>query len=222
MNSIVKVILKFSKLPWPHDLHGMIMANTNPKTNPHFVLPEMWFRHVDEETKEKGEEGKGKEEENDDEKAVCYVVGFMTTEYAKKILKMSNSDAINCILQQMDTVFSHLEPQHMSAAAGATGAADSSSSLSNPQVLPKPSEVFLGGTFWHWTPEHHPYIGGGYSSPVAGKATTLCDHLSKPYGEYQNIFFAGEATSLPGATAHAALESVVRAAQQVANHLNKK
>ena len=205
MNPIVKVILKFSKLPWPQDLHGMIMANTKPNQN--FVLPEMWFRHV---------EMDPEAEEKDDKAAVCYVVGFMTTEYAEKILKMSNSEAIACILQQMDSVFSHLEPQHMSAEPVSS---TSSKSVLDPKSLPKPSEVFVGGTFWHWTPEHHPYIGGGYSSPVAGKATALCDRLSKPYGESQNIFFAGEATNLPGATAHAALESGIRAAQQVASHL---
>jgi monoamine oxidase len=208
MNSIVKVILKFSKLPWPKDLHGMIMANATPDHD--FVLPEMWFRHVDEQTINSAE-GDG---------AVCYVVGFMTTDYAEKILKLSHSEAISRVLKQMDTVFSHLEPQHMSG----DPISSPSSSVSVPEAtavttLPKPSEVFIGGTFWHWTPEHHPYIGGGYSSPVAGKATALCDRLAQPYGESQNIFFAGEATSLPGATAHAALESGVRAAQQVANHL---
>lgn len=201
MNPIVKVILKFSKLPWPQNLHGLIMTNTTPNHN--FVLPEMWFRHVDEGTKD-----------HRDENAVCYVVGFMTTDYAQKIMKMTQSEAISTVLNQMDTVFSYLEAEHMSG--------DIPTKDSIKVNLPKPSEVFVGGTFWHWTPQHHPYIGGGYSSPVAGKATELCDRLAKPYGEYQNIYFAGEVTSLPGATAHAALESGVRAAQQVSEYLSQK
>lgn len=211
MNPIVKVILKFSQLPWPKDLHGMIMTNTTPNNN--FVLPEMWFRHVDENTKK----------EFNDENAVCYVVGFMTTNYAEKIMKLTQSEAITTVLNQMDTVFSYLDEQHMSGDISLTRTSTGTGSDTSPKptTLPKPSEVFLGGTFWHWTPQHHPYIGGGYSSPVAGKATELCDRLAKPYGEYQNIYFAGEATSLPGATAHAALESGVRAAQQVSEYLLK-
>lgn len=201
MNNIVKVILKFSERPWPSNLHGMIMVNTND--NSKFLLPEMWFRDVDKET-----------ESISDEKAKCYVIGFMTTDYAKKIMKLSNTEAINGVLNQMDQVFSLLEPKHMS------GDINETKSLS-PSSLRKPSEVFLGGTFWHWNPQHHPYIGGGYSSPVSGKATFLCDRLSKPYGN-NNIFFAGEATSLPGATAHAALESGVRAASQVSSFLKEK
>jgi hypothetical protein len=203
MNSIVKVILKFSARPWPQHLHGMIMANATP--NHRFLLPEMWFRDVDQTTVS----------DHPEESAVCYVIGFTTTEYAQKILNQSQGEALTGVLDQMDQIFSYLEPHHM------TGEQSDVVTTLSPKALPKPSEVFLGGTFWHWTPEHHPYIGGGYSSPIVGKATGLCDRLSKPYGEYQNIYFAGEVTSLPGATAHAALESGVRAAEQVARHLKK-
>lgn len=141
----------------------------------------------------------------------------MTSEYAEKAMKLSNSEVIHRVLNQMNQVFSLLEPKHMS---GDPLSSSQSSSLS-PSSLRKPSEVFLGGTFWHWNPKHHPYIGGGYSSPVAGKATFVGERLSQPYGN-NNIFFAGEATSLPGATAHAALESGVRAADQVSRYLKEK
>ncbi len=85
-------------------------------------------------------------------------------------------------------------------------------------ALPKASKVFLGGMFWDWDPSHHPYIGGGYSSPLAHKHADAADNFRKAYGN-GNLFFVGEATTLPGATAHAALESGIRAAGQVAARL---
>ena len=84
--------------------------------------------------------------------------------------------------------------------------------------IPKPSDVYLGGMFWDWNPKHHPFIGGGYCSPKAGKAAHLVERLFKPYGT--RICFAGEATNLPGATAHAAMESGVRAAENTYKFLN--
>jgi len=64
------------------------------------------------------------------------------------------------------------------------------------------------------------FIGGGYSSPKCGTNVDLCDQLREPYGERGHIFFAGEATTLPGATAHAAMASGIRAASQVASYLS--
>jgi hypothetical protein len=234
MNPIVKVLLKFSAHPWPKNLHGMIIANSAPNNS--FLLPEMWFRDVEDETAAhhtttattnvsntpshtQSDEVKEGEKETTAAAAVCYVVGFTTTEYAQKLMSLSHQEALSRVLSQMDEIFSFIEPQHMTGEAFPPSL---SSSPSPSPSLPKPSEVYVGGTCWHWTPEHHPYIGGGYSSPVVGKETSLCDRLSRPYGDKQNIYFAGEVTSLPGATAHAALESGVRAADQVARHLRDR
>ena len=100
-----------------------------------------------------------------------------------------------------------------------------------------PSTVFIEGLVYDWA-ERHPYIGGGYASPRAGKSTDYASVLAEPLpspkqkpdvlqasGKTNNsatgirpvLFFAGEATNaLAGATAHAALETGVRAAAEVA------
>jgi hypothetical protein len=86
-----------------------------------------------------------------------------------------------------------------------------------PHDLSKPSEAYLGGMFWDWRPEHHRYTGGGSASPKAQTPAYLVSRLAQPYQD--KLFFVGEATNLPGATAHAALESGVRAAGYVAKLL---
>jgi monoamine oxidase len=75
--------------------------------------------------------------------------------------------------------------------------------------------------FWDWQPKHHPYIGGGYCSPRVHCPIHSGDILSRPHGP--SMFFVGEATNdLPGATAHAALETGLRAAAQVHAALAEK
>lgn len=91
------------------------------------------------------------------------------------------------------------------------------SDCEKPEDIPKASEVFLGGMFWDWNPKHHPYIGGGYCSSKARTKAYLAERLSQPVNDH--LCFAGEATNLPGATAHAALESGERAACRVAKNL---
>jgi monoamine oxidase len=91
--------------------------------------------------------------------------------------------------------------------------------IQKPTDLKKPSSAYLGGMFWDWNPTHYPFIGGGYCSPKAHTNAELISRLAKPFGNH--IFFAGEATNMPGATAHAALESGERAAKQVFEQLSK-
>lgn len=194
MNSIVKVFLKFSQPVWPKNLSGMIISDKD------FLLPEIWFRDVSNLAAE-------------DEPAKAYAVAFTTAEYAAKLSAMPRHEVLKSAIDQFDKMFSLLEPQHM--------AADPADPLQeSPRQLPKPSDALLGVMYWDWTPEHHPYIGGGYCSPKAGTDADLIDKLRLPYGN-NNIFFAGEATNLPGATAHAALESGVRAAEQAASVIKK-
>jgi monoamine oxidase len=149
------------------------------------------------------------------ESATAYAVGFATAKYAERINNMSQEEVLKQTVAQLEEVFNALEPRHMSA---------------NPldpqnvkalQQLPKASEAYLGGMFWDWRPSHHPYIGGGYCSPLAGKPILIGDILKQGYGKH--MFFAGEATNdRPGATAHAALETGFRAAKQVAAALKEQ
>ena len=189
MRNIVKVVLKFSEPVWPQHLKGMIMVD------PDFLLPEIWFRNVHDRAAH-------------DEPAKAYAVAFTTSEFAARLASMPRHEVLEKCVGQLDTIFSSLEPRHMSADLSDPSVQQSPSSLK------KPSEAFLGGMFWDWNPDHHPYIGGGYCSPRSGKHTASSDILREPYGN-KNIFFAGEATTLPGATAHAALESGIRTASQV-------
>lgn len=191
MHNIVKVFLKFSEPVWPAGLHGMIMTDED------FLLPEIWFRDVSDRVAA-------------DEPAKAYCIGFTTADYAARLAAMSKEEALKKTVGQLDEIFSRLEDRHMAADP-------SDESAQKPAQLCKPSDAYVGGMFWDWNPSHHPFIGGGYCSPKAKKAANLIERLSKPYNN--QICFAGEATNLPGATAHAALESGVRAAGYVAAQL---
>jgi monoamine oxidase/cytochrome b involved in lipid metabolism len=194
MRNIVKIVMKFSEPVWPKDLKGMIMVDEN------FVFPEVWFRDV-------------KNIADADEPAKAYAVAFTTSEYAERLAALPRHEALKRCVGQLDSIFSLLEPRHMAADPTAEP-------RQMPAQLKKASDAFLGGMFWDWTPQHHPYIGGGYCSPAARQIADAPDSLRSAYGN-GNIFFAGEATTLPGATAHAALESGVRAAAQVNSVLSK-
>mmetsp|Transcript_47483 Transcript_47483/g.82965 ORF Transcript_47483/g.82965 Transcript_47483/m.82965 type:complete len:386 (-) Transcript_47483:82-1239(-) len=188
MNNITKVIMKFTKPCWPEHLHGMIMVDDD------FLLPEVWFRHVPDEVEE-GEE------------CTAYAVGFATSKYAEKIAGMTQKEVLAATVAQLEKVFGQMEQQHMSGHHPETAPAPSS--------LPRASEVFRGGMYWDWQPDHHKYIGGGYCSPLVNKPINSGDILSKAFVQ-NRLFFAGEATNdRPGATAHAALETGVRAASLV-------
>lgn len=198
MRSAVKVILKFSERPWPKDLNGLIVADKS------LLVPEIWFRDIADRVDPK------------EEPAKAYAVCFTTADFADKILSLPKDEVIKLVLSQMDTIFSKLEQQHMSLVKDADD--------QKVHTLPAPSSVYLGSMFWDWTPAHHPYIGGGYTSAMANTPTHLHDRLAEPYGN-GNIFFAGEGSITPGATAHAALKSGKRAAGLVAQYLgnqNKK
>ena len=198
MHNIIKVFLKFSERVWPEHLHGMIM------TDPNMLLPEIWFRNVADKV-------------HPDEPAKAYAVAFTTADYAARIAALPKEEVIRRSVAQLDEIFSHLEPRHMDSHSQEKH----EEPTQKPADLPKPSEAYLGGMFWDWNPQHHPYIGGGYCSPKANTPAHLINIMAKPYGKAGNVFFAGEATNLPGATAHAALESGVRAATFVAQLLNK-
>ena len=118
------------------------------------------------------------------------------------------------MLAQMDEVLGRLGPEHMSAHPCDEDA--------DPASLPSPSSVFIKAMVHDW--KQYPYIGGGYScahvgwTVEKGQAITQC--IDK--GRSGAIFFAGEATNIaqPGGTAHAALETGFRAADEVSAYLD--
>jgi monoamine oxidase len=96
MHNIVKVFLKFSEPVWPRDLHGMIMADEE------MLLPEIWFKDV-------------ANEADKDEPAKALAIAFTTADYAAKIASLPKEEVLKKSLDQLDTIFSMLEPRHMSA-----------------------------------------------------------------------------------------------------------
>jgi monoamine oxidase len=190
MNSVTKVILKFRKPVWPRNLHGMIMTDDS------FLVPEIWFRNVEDEVVP-GEE------------ATAYAVGFTTAKYQERVSQLTQEEVLQRMVTQLEKIFSQLEPRHMSADP------NDPENMKALKALPKVRDQYLGGMFWDWRPTHHPYIGGGYCSPLVGKPILIGEVLKKGNGKH--MFFAGEATNhRPAATAHAAMETGIRAAEQVA------
>jgi monoamine oxidase len=207
----MKIILKFKKRPWPKNLQGMIMSAKD------CLVPEMWFRDVNpppsddvEKMLSIGEESVGTVEDE----AVCIASGFATAKYADRLLSLSEEEMYKTVLVQMDEVFSHLTSNHMSA--------HPSDEDEKPETLPSPSSVFIKAMYHDW--KKYPYIGGGYSCARTGWNLDNCKAIAESIcvGRSGGIFFAGEATNVtqPGGTAHAALETGVRAADEVSAYLD--
>lgn len=189
--NVMKILLKFKKRCWPKHLSGMIMSGDNCN------IPEVWFRDL---------EG-NKNIDITNEEATCYCVGFAASKYADNLQLYDKNDIINNFLIQLNDIFANVTPEH-----SYNGIDD--------EVLPKPVDVFISGLIYDWKNEH-PYIGGGYASPKAGKDIYYGKVISKPINN--RLFFSGEATNAnnPGATAHSALETGIYAAENVAKLLNK-
>ncbi len=186
MNRVIKVIVKFKNRVWPKDLHGMIMSGDN------VLFPEVWFRDVSNLVAT-------------DEEATAYAVGFACKDYADNLMKFGRENVGKKLVGQLEEVFSLLEPRHMSA----------DGSLSNKISLPSPSNEYIATLVKDWQDEN-PFIGGGYASSLVGYPINAGSVLARPLGNGR-IIFAGEATNdtRPGATAHSALETGVRAANEV-------
>ena len=156
MYPATKLLLHFSRRCWPAKLHGTVMAGAG------IFVPEAWFK--------------------EDENGRCVATGFLTAEYAYNLERETAArlgltspthtttpavEQMMCriFLEQLDEVFSLLEPRLMSAAvasdwhqsqylAGGPGAEEL------PQDLPKPSTVFVAGKVYRWAHDTHPFIGG--------------------------------------------------------------
>ncbi len=172
--------------------------------------------------------------------------GFLTAEYAANLevaaaarlgltLKKSSpvspaveQEMCRIFLEQLDEVFSLLEPRHMSAAVAQDWKQEEhlaecpGADREHPNHLPKPTSVFVAGMVYRWAMDTHPFIGGGYSSVKAGTACIPEVSGAAVLTQGLNgVFFAGEGTSTPGATAHSALDTGHRAAAQVKGYLSK-
>lgn len=196
MHPAMKVIVKFRQRFFPRKLQGMIMAGEG------CMIPECWFTDVSSKIPSDGSE-----------EATCYATGFVTSEFANTLLQNSDEEIAQIFVNQLSRVLSNLEPRVMSAHP------EEDPDLENPEDLPDPKEVYICGMVYKWRDQEHPYIGGGYSSALAGKSVYYADIISKPWKS--NVFFCGEYTGLQsGAVAHTALETGVRAAEEAAAFLN--
>ena len=200
MYTATKIILTFSERVWPAGLHGIIMAGT--------LVPEVWFK----EDNPKNHVVKGSKEEASqeftDSRTIYIAVGFLSARYAEQAAGIGRKMLIQKFLEQLDVVFSHMKPEHLAA---------------EPLRAPRnatplvPSSRFLRGLVYDWA-ENHPYVGGAYSSPKAGKPIDYPDVLARPIND--QLFFAGEATNTDaGACTHSALETGLRVAEEVAASL---
>jgi len=88
-------------------------------TDPSFLFPEIWFRDVSAQVERPMEEG------------VAYATGFATANFAKLICTMDEKEVYRKMVQQLDTVFALLGPEHY-----LDGVVES---------LPLPSSVYLAG-----------------------------------------------------------------------------
>ena len=191
MNIAMKVILKFSRLAWPAKLQGMIFAAGDS-----CLLPEAWFHDTSERTQRVNATNSSTTDTAAESTPVAgYCVGFATSRFAEAIDKLPEDEVYKRFLAQLDRAFSLLSSRHMSADIHAE---------QQQGPLAKPSKVFIGGMIKKWTPESNPYIGGGYCSPIVGKAINYGEALARPCGPNDSIFFAGEATNAlqPGGTVH--------------------
>ena len=206
MHRAMKVIFKFKKRFFPKNVQGIVMGVDS------CLVPEIWFKNI---TNSQTEKLLAAGEIVDDEGEVaCTATCFACANYADKLISMPQKEMYKAILDQLDDMFSHLQPSHMSA--------ELSSDDETPDSLPKPSDVFIDAMIVDWA--SNKYIGGGYSCGRKGWNLQKAQAVQEPISIGRNgcIFFAGEATNVsqPGGTAHAALETGERAADEVSAFLD--
>ena len=162
------------------------------------TIPEIWFH--DDVIAESSE-------------ASCYATGFLTGAYAERLMALSEGMTNipkEALAAQLDDVWQYLKPQDLPG--GHPIRADGASS-----TMPSAQEEFIDGFVYNWR-EQHPHIGGGYASMRAKNNADVIPFLSESFG---NVSFAGEATEMPGATAHAALTSGKKVAAKVHKKLQQ-
>lgn len=208
MRSACKVFIKFSKVCWPKHVQGIIMGD------PSFMFPEIWFRDVTSLVQE-GDQTAG------------YATAFCTAEFADRIIASDPEEVYAKMVEQLDTVFSKLEPRHFSVALGEEAEESNSKEsrfedeqecIAELEQLPKPSEVYISGNMQCWDKKFNPFIAGGFVAPKVNCPINSSAILATPIDNV--LYFVGEGAN-PGAcsTAHAAVESGMHIAKLVSKHL---
>lgn len=220
MYTATKIILTFSSRPWPKGLHGMIMTGQ--------LVPEVWFKEdsptneskkiprdpSDDTSVETNSSTSSDDDSENSDDSVYMAIGFLTARFAEEAKACSHDEIISKLLSQLDHVFSHFKSEHLTANLEdkeITVFRNSKTEVQLPALVP--STVFVKGLVYDWATQH-PYIGGAYASPKAGKPIDYANILAKPLNN--KVFFAGEATNEDaGACTHSALETGVRAADEL-------
>ena len=224
MYTASKIILMFSSRFYPEGLHGIIMGGT--------VVPEVWFKEAtpksssfsnDDTSEESMSVGSSSDSGSEANETVYIAVGFLSAKFAEEAHAKYNEDGlIKKMLEELDTVFSNFKAEHLAARVDSPvrngNYKDYNTTifeeLPSRRTLPlRPSSVFVKGMVYDWS-ARHPYIGGAYASPKVGKNIDYANVLASPVAG--KLFFAGEATNNDaGACTHSALETGVRAADEI-------
>ena len=224
MYTATKIILTFSAPFWPKGLHGMIMAGS--------LVPEVWFksetpssnfsRNSSGDTSDETLSSTSSDDDSCGSEAapVFMAVGYLSARFAEEAKAFSHEELTLKFLDQLNDVFSHFGSEHLSAKIIKSDEPLSVLTSLEKRKLPVPSSLFVKGLVYDWA-SAHPYIGGAYASPMAGKPTNYPEVLAKPLNN--RVFFAGEATNEDaGACTHSALETGVRAADEIAVSLSRR
>ena len=201
-----KVVLKFSARFWPADCHGIICSGC--------FVPEFWMNTVEgigsdmHAPKSAGvveaasvragasaaSFGAGAASATP-ERVYHYVTAFAMGAMAERLCAQPVAQTIAKILAQLDEVFCNAATAPLAADAGA-----------------RPADTYMGAMLVDWAKE--PFARGAYSCPTVTEPPGARAELAMPVGG--TLFFAGEATNhVSMMTAHGALESGLRAADEV-------
>ena len=208
---VVKVILIFSTPdpPWPKALNGIICADGLP-------IPEIWFTE------------KFRNMENDQTRLetkstngamdVLYLaVGYLTSQFADDFITKVHDNVSPKIVENQDRKdekfsLTSMDSLHASAARMFINQLTQVLNISELSL----NESCIDCILYDWK-EDEPMVRGGYMYGKKGMTTKHLHDLAEPQ---RNIFFAGEATNTNACcTVQAAMETGIRAANEVLQHL---
>ena len=210
---VVKVTLIFSspESPWPKKLNGIICADGLP-------IPEIWFAEKIANLKSDGTQDEAKNM-NDTTNVLYLAVGYLTSQIADDfILKVHGGIFLPDLGEEdrNDGTFSlaNMVSRHASAARIFIHQLAQVLNISEESL----NESCIDCILYDWKVDE-PMVRGGYMYGKKGMATQHLYDLAEPQN---NIFFAGEATNTNACcTVQAAMETGIRAANEVLHHLPK-
>ena len=203
---VVKVILIFSsqESPWPKMLNGLVCADGLP-------IPEIWFTE------------KFVASESDrslvETKEVLYLaVGYLTSQIADEFIMRVNGEispiADDCCGDGINGKFSLTSMVSRHSSAARIFIHQLAHVLNISEISLK--ESCIDCILYDWKVDE-PYVRGGY---MYGKKGMAVQHLYDLATPQKSVFFAGEATNTNACcTVQAAMETGIRAAKEVSQHL---